>query len=55
VSPDDLLRTVQQLDVPELDQFLCRVVAPRPGQAETDLPVQINLGLPDELRQHHDG
>jgi hypothetical protein len=61
LSPDDLLRAVQQLESPELEQFLARVVAlraqrqaPHLAQAETELLVKINRGLPDDLRQRHD-
>src|SRR5271166_2560717 len=60
LSSDDLLRAVQQLDLPELEQFLSRVVAlraqrqaPRLRQTETDLLATINRGLPDDLRQRH--
>jgi hypothetical protein len=61
LSADELLKAVQQLDLPELEQFLSRVVAlraqrqaPRLGRSETELLVKINQGLPDHLRQRYD-
>jgi hypothetical protein len=61
LSPDDLLHAVQQLDMPELERFLSRVLALRAqreapclGQAETELLVKINRGLTDDVRRHYD-
>jgi hypothetical protein len=60
LSPEDLLRAVAQLDPPELDQFVSRVVALRaqrqaPGltASESRLLLTINQGLPADLQQRY--
>jgi hypothetical protein len=60
LSADDLLHAVEQLGPPELDQFVRQVLAlkarrhsPGLGQAETDLLLRINRGLPPALHQRY--
>lgn len=57
VSPDELLQAVEQLGTPDLEQFVARVLALRARRAAPSLPpeeaallIQINLGLPSEMR-----
>jgi hypothetical protein len=57
VSQDELLRAVEQLGTPDLEQFVARVLALRARRAAPSLPpdeaallLQINLGLPSDLR-----
>jgi len=58
LSKDDLLQAVQQLDTPDLEQFVAAVVliqgqrrAPSLPQAETALLLKINEGVPAELQR----
>ena len=57
VSPDELLRAVDQLSIADLERFVSRVLALRARRVAPSLPpeeaallVQINRGLPAELR-----
>ncbi len=57
VSPDELLRAVDQLSMADLERFVSRVLALRARRVAPSLPpeeaallVQINRGLPAELR-----
>ena len=57
VSPDELLQAVDQLSMADLERFVSRVLALRARRVAPSLPpeeaallVQINRGLPAELR-----
>lgn len=57
-SSDELLHYVSQLNLPELEQFVFRVIAlraqrhaPNLSKTETDLLLKINLGAPPDLQQ----
>jgi hypothetical protein len=57
VSPDELLQAVDQLSIADLERFVSRVLALRARRVAPSLPpeeaallVQINRGLPTELR-----
>ncbi len=61
VGPEDLLKAVEQLDLPELEQFVAQVIALRARRqaptlpaAEADLLVRINQGLPAAIQQRYD-
>jgi hypothetical protein len=61
VSREALLKAVEQLSPPELDQFVTDVLTlrsrhgpPRLGAIESGLLLRINQGLPDELRDSYD-
>ena len=61
VSLEALLKAVEQLSTSELEQFVVRVVALRgrrkaPGlsEEETDLLLNINRGLPQDLQARYD-
>jgi hypothetical protein len=58
VSPDELLQAVDQLDTADLERFVSRVLALRARRAapsvspeEAALLLQINRGLPAEMRE----
>lgn len=60
VSPDELLKAVDQLAPPELESLLARVLAVRARHQAPCLPaseaallLQINQGLPTPLRQRY--
>jgi hypothetical protein len=57
VSPDELLQAVDQLGTADLERFVARVLALRARRAAPSVPpeeaallLQINLGLPAEMR-----
>ena len=61
LSPDDVLRAIQRLDVRDIEQLIARILllkaersAPSLSADETDLLARINEGLPegDALRYH---
>ena len=61
VTPGDLLKAVEQLDLPELEQFVAQVIALRARRqaptlpaAEADLLARINQALPVEIQQRYD-
>lgn len=61
LSSQELLKAVQQLDLPELEAFVSQVVAlraqrqaPRLCQSEAELLMKINQGLPPDLQQRWD-
>ncbi|MEW5986222.1 MAG: STAS/SEC14 domain-containing protein [Chloroflexota bacterium] len=61
VSPDELLHGVEQLSLPDLEQFVWRVLALQaqrkaPGlpHNETELLLKINRGLPAEMQRRYD-
>ncbi len=60
LSKDELLQAVQQLDTPDLEQFVAEVVliqgrrrAPSLSRAETELLLKINEGVPDEIHRRY--
>lgn len=61
VSPGELIAAVEQLGTAELDRFLCQLLAllarrraPSLPAEEADLLLQINRGLPADLRARLD-
>jgi uncharacterized protein YnzC (UPF0291/DUF896 family) len=61
VSPEDLLHGVEQLSLPELENFVSRVIAlqarrkaPSLPRNEAELLMKINQGLPDEIQKRYD-
>jgi hypothetical protein len=61
VAPEDLLKAVEQLDLPELEQFAAEVIALRARRRAPILPAEeaellawINQGLPAEVEQRYD-
>lgn len=61
ISPDELLKAADQLSLTELEQFLANLLALRarrraPGlpQEEADLLLQINRGIPSEIRARYE-
>ena len=60
LSSQELLKAVQQLDLPELEAFVSQVVAlraqrqaPRLCQSEAELLAKINQGPPPEVRDRY--
>jgi len=61
LSTDELLKAVEQLSQPELDKFVSRVIAleaqrkaPSLPQAEAELLLKINQGVPPEVQKRYD-
>lgn len=61
ISADELLKAADQLSLTELEQFLANLLALRarrraPGlpQEEADLLLQINRGIPSEIRARYE-
>lgn len=61
LSPGDLLAAIEQLGTAELDRFLSQVLALRARRRAPSLPadqaellIQINRGLPQDLRERLD-
>lgn len=61
LSKDELLQAVQQLDTPDLEQFVAEVVliqgrrrAPSLSHAETELLLKINEGIPVTVQNRYD-
>jgi hypothetical protein len=61
LSSDELLKAVEQLSLPELEEFASQVIAlqaqrkaPSLPQAEADLLLRINRGLSLELQRRYD-
>ncbi|HYT91046.1 MAG TPA: hypothetical protein VEL76_20205 [Gemmataceae bacterium] len=61
LSTEDLLKAVQQLDLPDLERFVSQVVALRAdrvapclSQSEADLLQKINRGLPQPLQERYE-
>lgn len=61
ISPEELLKAADQLSLTELEQFLADLLALRarrraPGlpQEEADLLLQINRGIPSEIRAQYE-
>jgi hypothetical protein len=60
LSPEELLRAVEQLSASELEEFVQRVLvvraqrrAPSLSQAETELLLRINQGVPAEVESRY--
>jgi hypothetical protein len=60
VSPDELVKGVEQLSQPELEQFVSTVLtlqaqrkAPVLAEDEAELLLKINRGIPPELQQRY--
>lgn len=60
VSPDELLKAVGQLNMPELERFTSQVIALQAQRkasalphSETELLLKINQGLPINLRERY--
>ena len=61
LSTDELLRAAGQLSQPELEQLASQIIAlraqrqaPSLPQAEADLVLRINQGLPPEIQKRYD-
>jgi len=61
LSTDKLLKAVGQLSQPELEQFVLQIIAlrarrraPALPQAEADLLLKINQGLPPKVQKRYD-
>jgi hypothetical protein len=61
VSPDELLKGVEQLSLPELEHFVSQVIAlqarrrsPNLPKNEADLLLKINQGLPSDTKKRYD-
>jgi hypothetical protein len=60
LSFDELLNAIEQLSLPELEQFVSRAIAvqsqkkaPRLSKNEGELLLQINQGLPPDIQQRY--
>lgn len=61
LSMDELLKAIEQLNPPELEQFLSHVVAlqakrkaPSAPQVEAELLLKINQGVPSDTQRRYD-
>ncbi|MBW4493206.1 MAG: STAS/SEC14 domain-containing protein [Oscillatoria princeps RMCB-10] len=61
LSSEDLLKAVEQLSLPDLERFVSQVIAlqaqrkaPNLPQAEAELLLKINHGIPSDTQQRYD-
>lgn len=61
LSPEELLKAVEQLSLPELEQFVSQLLllqaqrkADNITQSETELLLKIDRGIPSETKKYYD-